>query len=306
MNTLTIISLVIEIEHSLYATYNDPLVCNQYAWWIIERITHKDKSMLLAQETIFLTDEQKDTLTMWLEKLNKENMPIAYLFGNVPFNDVDILVEPPTLIPRPETEEWCVALINRLEPFKNNQLTLLDLCCGSGCIAIALAKALPHATVYAVDKAPTALELTKKNSLHNKVTNVIPLSSDLFNDLDPDIRFDIIVSNPPYIPSQEWHSLDTTVTAWEDRDALIADDNGLAIIKKIIKDAPRFIKNNNDLEKRAVAQIIIEIDHTQGHLVQQLMQAAHYNNSSVHKDLEGKDRTVSARVDHVATSNHSS
>jgi release factor glutamine methyltransferase len=299
MNMKTVFSLIGAIQQSLYRVYDDPLLCNQYAWWIVERLTGVTKTQLLMQEAFSLDDAQEKKLQYWLTLLEQEAMPLSYLFGSVPFANINIIVKPPTLIPRPETEEWVVRLIEQLS--LKHAVTILDLCCGSGCIGVALAKAMPQAHVYAIDDAPAALALTQLNAIHNEVRNITLVQSDLFDALPHGLCFDLIVSNPPYIAAQEWQHLETSVTAWEDRHALIADDNGYAVIKKIIERAPNFLQFNQELKKGGVGQLILEIDHQQADAVIRHMRTIGYNDCIVQKDLEGKDRVVSGRVDYVAT-----
>jgi len=266
-----------------------------------KQLPKKNKTELIAQETIMLSPKQQNTVDQWVDKLVNEKMPIQYLIGSVPFNGVKILLEPPVLIPRPETEEWCLKLIKQLILLENKQITILDLCAGSGCIALALAKELPQATIYASDLSQQAVTLIKRNITHNKISNVTALHADLFVSIPLEMKFDLIVSNPPYVSLHEWKQLDESVTIWEDSSALIADHDGLAIIEKIIIQAPEFIKPNSEIKQKNIAQIMIEIGHQQGQVVIKLMEQAGYNNILVQKDLEQKDRTVSGRVDNVAT-----
>ncbi len=109
--TIDIIALTRQMSKQLQSVYSDPTLCQQYAWWILEAIIKKNKAQLIAQKTIMLSQEQQNTINQWVNKLVNEKIPIQYLIGSVPFNGVKILVEPPVLIPRPETEEWCLKLI---------------------------------------------------------------------------------------------------------------------------------------------------------------------------------------------------
>jgi release factor glutamine methyltransferase len=289
---MKVIDLIHDSEHQLRLVYSDPITCHQYAWWLLEKLTGKKKAQLIAQETVSLSTSDHNTLQQWLQNLVDEHKPIQYILGSVPFNGVDIIVKPPTLIPRPETEEWTCNLIEQLQKINTENLAILDLCTGSGCIAVALAKALPHATITAVDIAQSALLLTHENAKHNNVTNVNCLKSDLFNALPEGSVFDLIVSNPPYIAEDEWSTLDVSVTHWEDKKALVAQDHGLAIIERIIQDAPRFLKPNPDLQAHHIPQLTLEIGYLQGPAVQQRMDAAGYQQTQIIKDLEGKDRIV--------------
>ena len=292
-----------DIRHAIASVCDgDDTLCQQYAWWILQAICGKSKTELILQETVMLSDDQKKQLQQWLHQLVEDKKPLAYILGSVPFADCDILVEPPTLIPRPETEEWCLHIIEHLSLLDNQKINILDIATGSGCIAIALAHHVPLAEIVATDIADTALELTEKNIEHNKIMNVTLLASDLFASIPQDIFFDMIVSNPPYITDVEFKNLDASVVQLEDHRALVAADNGLAIIKRIIAQAPSFIKCNDELKNKNIPQVAIEIGYAQGTAVKELMQAAQYNDVLVHKDLEGKDRFVTGRVDYVANS----
>ena len=148
----------------------------QEAWWLVQKITSKNKSFLLLNRTIQLTSDQEITLFKWVnERINKK--PLQYILGSVPFCNLDILVKPPILIPRPETEEWSSDLIKKLP---NIPLNILDLCSGSGCITLALTKALPKARVIGLDIEQEAIDLALENKRHNDIHNVDFIKSDLY------------------------------------------------------------------------------------------------------------------------------
>lgn len=298
MNTHYDISYYInDIRLKLAMVYADDTLCQQYAWWILQAICEKTKTELIIQETIMFSAEQQHKIDQWIHQLVVDKMPLQYVLGFVPFADLEILVEPPTLIPRPETEEWCLYIIEQLLSLHNKKIKILDIATGSGCVALVFAHYLPQAYVLATDIADTALELTEKNIEHNKISNVTCIKSDLFESIPHRIKFDIILSNPPYISTQEFADLDESVTRWEDHGALVAPDNGLAIIKQIIVQASQFIQTNDEMANKKIPQVVIEIGYAQGAAVRDLMLNAGYNNVVVHKDLEGKDRFVTGRVD---------
>ena len=170
------------------------------------------------------------------------------------------------------------------------------MCTGSGCIAIALAQAFSQATIYALDISDHALALAAKNARHNNVSNITFLQSDLFQALPADVRFDMIIANPPYISSQEWQTLDQSVKQWEDQTALIASDNGLSILRKIIELSPSHLKPNPELAAAHLPQLIVEIGHLQGPMVQQLFQENNFYDTVIEKDLQGNDRIVSGCI----------
>ena len=302
MNTkYDVLHYINEIRHKIApACDGDEILSQQYAWWILQAICGMTKTELIMHDTMMLSIHQQEQLNEWIHQLVHDHMPLQYLIGSVPFADCDILVQIPTLIPRPETEEWCLHIIEHLQLLNNKKIKILDIATGSGCIAIALAHHVPLAEIVATDISDSALALTEQNIEHNKSMNVTCIKSDLFASIPCGILFDMIVSNPPYITPAEFTHLDVSVTRWEDHKALMADDDGLAIIKQIIAQAPQFIQDNKEMKNKNVPQVIIEIGYAQGTAVKNIMEDAGYNDVRVHKDLEGKDRFVTGRVDNVA------
>lgn len=202
------------------------------------------------------------------------------------------MVEPPTLIPRQETEEWCVSLIEKLKQIGDQPLRILDLCTGSGCIALSLAKKLPNAQIYASDISDTALTLAQKNATHNKLQNIHFLSSDLLQDIPTNMHFDMIISNPPYISSKEWQEVDASVKEWEDPIALLAPDEGLGIVKQLIAQAKTYLQPNEALQTHGIPQLIIEIGYQQGAAVKALFEKEGFCNVVIKKDMQSNDRIV--------------
>lgn len=271
----------------------------QDAWWLIEHITQKTYSQLVLDPTRLLTLKEIDTLQEVLNDI-KNDKPLAYIIGWVPFIDLTLRIKPPILIPRSETEYWCNELITQLKQLPENPkepLRILDMCTGSGCIALALAQALPHAQITAVDSNPLACELAKQNAQDNTISNVAFIQSDLFSAL-PNMQFDIIVSNPPYIDPAEFASLDNSVKLWEDRNALIAAEEGFALIKLIITHAREALRFNENIARANIPQLWLEIGHQQGSYTKLLMEQASFCKVSIMKDIYQKDRFVTALLHH--------
>lgn len=266
---------------------------------LLQKLTAKTHAeLLLKRNDLSLTPEQKQTLKQWTYQLDHKHKPLQYILGDVPFCNLTIQVKKPILIPRPETEEWCTWLIEKLQPIKNEQLRILDLCTGSGCIALALAKALPESTVIGIDINPEAISLANTNKKLNKIINVNFVQSNLYEKLTRQ-TFDIIVSNPPYISENEYKELEPTVREWEDKKALVADAEGFAIHKKIIEHAKDFLRNNKLLEKYNIPQIVMEFGKGQEEQMKHLLKAAGFTNIMVHKDLSDIYRWIEGELKQI-------
>lgn len=163
----------------------------------------------------------------------KRREPVAYITGTKEFWSLPIKVTPDVLIPRPETEAVVEAA---LKVFRS---TILDLCTGSGCIAAALAKELPHAQLTVSDISAKAMVVAKEN-LKFAGDRVTLIQSDLFQNIEG--KFDMIVSNPPYVASTEWETLPPEIKNYETRLALDGGPAGLDFIRRIRQDATRFLK----------------------------------------------------------------
>jgi release factor glutamine methyltransferase len=303
MNTLKVLYSLQYISSQLFPVYKDPHLCEYYAWLLLEKLYNKTKTELIISEIIPLTFQQNKLLEEWLNLLIEKKIPIQYVLGSVYFNDLEILVKPPILIPRPETEEWSINIVTQLKKLKNQHLQILDIATGSGCIACTFAYHLPHAYVTATDISLDALQLAHTNSLYNKIDHITFLQSDLFNNISLEHFFDVIVTNPPYIAESERENIDESVLNWEDEHALFAPDNGLGIITKIIDNAPLYLKHNEEMKHLHIPQLIIEIGHQQGSFVKNYMIKVGYNNVHIYKDLAKKDRIAVGRIDNVANSN---
>lgn len=293
MNWPSVFACIASVSAQLRSCYPDADEATQHAWWFLQALTNKTKTALLNQVPFTLSHEQCDQLQQWIERHTKDHEPIAYIFGSVPFGSLTLATKPPILIPRPETEEWCLRLIEQLMPYKNEKLVILDMCTGSGCIALSLAAALPNADLYAVDINPAALALADYNAQLNKISNITFIQSDLF-DYIPTIQFDCIVTNPPYLATTEWSTLDQSVTHWEDKRALVAADDGLLLIKKIVQNAASWLNPHSALKKTNVPQLFIEIGYKQGKVVQKICEEHNFD-ATIMQDSGLRDRVVECR-----------
>ena len=284
-------ALAQEIEKKISVLYPGP-IAQHNAWILLEHLTQSDQAHLIALDQIELSSEQQKKLDQWILLLTQQHMPLQYLLGNVPFIDIKILVEPPVLIPRPETEEWCDTLITELKRTLKAELKILDLCTGSGCIGLSLAKAFPQSMVYATDTEQYALSLAQKNATLNHIQNIVFLASDVYEAIPHDQKYDLIVANPPYITQEEWPMLEPEVKNWEASHALVAPDNGLAVINKIITGARAHLKPNSI----TIPQLWIEIGYQQGRQVSELFKQAGFVDVEVLQDWYSKDRVVIGKL----------
>lgn len=211
-------------------------------------------------------------------KKRKKGMPLEYVVSSANFYGYDLYVDKNVLVPRPETEELVLLAKDYIERGQD----VLDIGTGSGAIAIAIKKQT-DANVFAVDKSRSALKIAKKNAKNNHA-DIDFAFSDLFSGVRGR-KFDAIIANPPYISRKEYEKLDKTVKNYEPKLALVGGEDGLKLYKRIIKDAPKFLKENG--------KIFFEIGFDQAEAVSKMLEKD-FENIKVKKDLEGNDRMVFA------------
>lgn len=174
-----------------------------------------------------------------LVRRRAQGTPVAYLVGRREFYSLDFRVTADVLIPRPETELLVVTLLDLAQQRASGEpITIADVGTGSGVIAVCIAKHMPESRVTAIDICPKALDVARKNAAEHGVAEQIELiESDLFAAVQPQRRFDLIVSNPPYVKSSEWDGLAVEVGGHEPRLALVAGDKGTETIEALIPQA---------------------------------------------------------------------
>ena len=240
---------------------------------------NKQRSYLRAWPDQQLQPEHLTAFKALLEQRQK-GMPVAYITGNREFWSRDFQVTPDVLIPRPDTElliELSLNLIPANEPAK-----IIDLGTGSGIIAITLAAERPHAQISATDFSLAALRIAQLNADKHHINNIQFYQSDWFADI-PDTKFNLIISNPPYIAEDDSH-LQQGDVRFEPQTALCAAEQGLRDIK-IIADAAR-----NYLEP--CGHLLIEHGYDQQQQVQALFKDLHYDKVQTYTDLSGQPRVT--------------
>ncbi|WP_409373530.1 peptide chain release factor N(5)-glutamine methyltransferase [Thermoanaerobacter thermocopriae] len=241
----------------------------------------------INRTALFLRREEeisKEQLERFLEFVNmrKSHIPYQYIVKKQYFMGLEFFVDENVLIPRPETEILVEEALKRL---KRGDV-VLDIGTGSGAIAVSIAKYFPDCTVYAVDISKKAIEIAKHNAKKQGVLDrIFFIESDLFCNLPPNLKFDFIVSNPPYIKKREIELLQEEVKK-EPIVALDGGEDGLFFYKKIIREAPFYIKSGG--------KIGFEIGYSQKEEVTTLLEESGFKDVEIIKDLAGIDRVIIA------------
>lgn len=220
-----------------------------------------------------------------LVEQREQGKPIAYLIGNRDFWTLSLDVNENVLIPRPDTETLVEAALDHL-PISTG-LTILDLGTGSGAIALSLAKERPQSKVIAAEYHQRALDVAKANAVKNKIDNVEFVLSDWFSNIEPQIRFDLIASNPPYVEPGDPH-LDQGDLRFEPITALTAEENGLADIRNIIENAANYLAVDGVL--------VIEHGYNQAEAVAGLFERNSYVDVQLFKDINNLPRCTLGKL----------
>jgi len=257
---------------------------NLIAKILLEYICNIEKNKLIICEENDVDDEKIHRYMDFLNKI-KEGIPLQYLTNNQEFMGLNFYVDENVLIPQPDTE---ILVEEVVQTYKNKSCKILDLCTGSGAIAISVAKYLEDAMVVASDISEKAIQVSKLNAEKNLVRKKIEFKiSDLFDRIEEN-DFDAIVSNPPYIETDTISNLSMQVRN-EPFIALDGGFDGLKFYKAIIDQAWKYIKDNGKL--------YLEIGYNQKQAVENLLvQNKKYDEVYSKKDLGGNDRIVVATV----------
>ena len=218
----------------------------------------------------------------------KKYKPIQYIIGNTNFCGLDFFVDENVLIPRPETEELVDLIVN--ENKNRDKIKILDVGTGSGCIAISLKNELKNPEVYAIDKITEALKVAEGNAInHNLKINFLEIDILNKNEIKNLHKFDVIVSNPPYIRKSEKKLMRKNVLDFEPESALFVNDNDPLIFYKAISEfAKSHLRNNGKL--------YFEINEAFGDEVKKMLLDFSFNKVVLKSDLSGKHRMVSAEA----------
>ena len=253
-------------------------------------LMHEDRKFLFLHRNDGTDEYQTDAYFELIDR-RAAGEPLQYIVGSQEFMGLTFDVNESVLIPRQDTETLVELALEKAKE-KKRSLSVLDMCCGSGAIAVSMAHFLPKAKVTACDISTDALETAKKNAEKNGLGGRIDFrESDLFyvkkrkKIIQMKETFDMILSNPPYIPTDVIATLQTEIKDHEPMTALDGGDDGLAFYRRISAEAPQNLKTGGFL--------ILEIGSDQAEAVSALLdEAGVYDEVEVHKDLAGLDRVV--------------
>lgn len=246
------------------------------AWYLLEHVCHITRQYYYLHDEERLKEDEQQEYELAIRK-RAERVPLQYITGEQEFMGMTFKVNPSVLIPRQDTEILVEEILKLCKP----EDRVLDLCTGSGCIIISMVRNLPSLEAYAGDISRQAINVAKENAKLNQ-TAVVFEKSNLFETFSG--KFDIIVSNPPYIPSAEIPKLMPEVRDFEPHEALDGLEDGLFFYRKIVAGSVEYLADNGIL--------CMEIGYDQGPAVTEMMKQFGFLDITVTKDLAGLDRVI--------------
>jgi len=280
--------IIDEFRQNLVDKYGQEEVM-QFLYLLFEELKGWNKADVHLKYQTFLKGNEVTRLRDILSQL-KNNRPIQYIIGSTQFLNTLLKVKEGVLIPRPETEELVLLILNDFDYQKAESLSLLDIGTGSGCIAIALKKQIPELAVTALDFYQEALKVANINSKLNNCRINFLLSDILDKPNWKDFHeYDIIVSNPPYVTENERSSMHPNVLEYEPFEALfVTDEDPLKFYSSITEFSFLHLKRPGSL--------YLEINERFGTRIKAHILSKGFNSAEVLKDLNGKDRFIRARL----------
>ena len=250
---------------------------------LLGKVIKKDKLYLITNRDEQVSKKEEKEYLALINK-RKDKMPIKYILRSAEFMGLDFNVEEGVLIPRPDTEILVEETLKYIP--KDREMTICDLCCGSGAIGIALASFRENINVDLIDYYETPEKVTKSNiKKHNLQSRVKFIKSDLLKEaINENKKYDILVSNPPYIKDEVIPTLMEDVKDYEPHTALAGGEDGLVFYRRIVEESSKVLDENGILA--------FEIGHDQGEEVKELMTNKGYDDVRIVKDLAGLDRVV--------------
>jgi release factor glutamine methyltransferase len=276
-----------QLIFQLYHLYDNREAAN-IADWVMENITGWKKIDRIVNKNVPLSLPQTENLSVYTAQL-MENTPVQYVLNECWFYGMKLWVNKDVLIPRPETEELVEWIADDIKSSQSAEKKILDIGTGSGCIPIALKKTIPQLDVHSCDISAAALEVAKRNATENKLS-VHFMQLDFLNELQRNKldEYDILVSNPPYIPESDKPNMANNVLLHEPHEALFVSNKDPFIFYEAIA---RFSKKH----LRSGGSIYMEVHEAAAQSVKTIFSDEGYNNITVKKDMQGKERMVKVK-----------
>lgn len=263
---------------------NNIIDAKQKARRLLAFVLNKDKEYLMIHDSEEIDENLYNVYLKAFERL-KNHEPIQYILENQEFMGFNFYVDKNVLIPQPDTENLVEEVINVIEKNNLKYPKILDLCTGSGAIAISLAKLVKKSIVYGSDISSEALKIAENNSVSNQA-NVLFMKSDMFKNIFKEYKFNVIVSNPPYIETKVIKTLDKDVQN-EPILALDGGEDGLKYYREIAENAKKYLEDDGFLA--------LEIGYNQKEKVEKILKENDYRNIYSRKDLAGIIRVIVAQ-----------
>ena len=251
---------------------------------LISKITGYTTTQIIVNKNTIFSDEQVNLLHTFVEKLKKHE-PLQYVTGETEFYGLQIKLKPGVLIPRPETEELIEWIVQSVD--NNKVCDMLDIGTGSGCIALALKSVFENAHVSAMDISAEALEIAAENASVLSLP-ISFLQGDALHLSAENSRWDVIVSNPPYIPTAEKEVMDSAVVDFEPHQALFVPDNDPSLFYRRIAEYAFLALKVNGL-------LFFEIHRDFGQQCVAMLHETGFTNVELRRDISGNDRMIKAR-----------
>ncbi|MCK0191841.1 peptide chain release factor N(5)-glutamine methyltransferase [Arenibacter sp. F20364] len=284
--------LLKEIKN-IYHLELDPLFpkeeVDSFFYLVIDHYLGLERFVLAMQPNLVVSKDDEDPLFYALSQL-KQEQPIQHILGKAHFCELEFYVDENVLIPRPETEELVYWILDEVQKRdSSDEVKILDIGTGSGCIAVSLAKNLPYTKVYALDVSKKAIQIAERNAEENEV-DISFIEADILLMESFKGKFDIIVSNPPYVRELEKLEMKNNVVGHEPGLALfVSDQDPLVFYKKITHFAL------GHLEKNGV--LFFEINQYLGKETKQLLEEENFLEIELRKDMFGNDRMLKGQLD---------
>ena len=250
---------------------------------LLEAACGTDLQTLLAHPEREVTAEEDARYQEMLAR-RAAREPVAYILGQQEFMGLPFFVTPDVLIPNQDTEFVTEEAMRHV----HDGMRILDLCTGSGCILLSLLHSANGCTGLGTDLSEAALKVAARNAEQLRIPGASFARGDLYDAVDPGEKFDLIISNPPYIPSETIETLEPEVRSAEPHMALDGGEDGLLFYRRILAGAPQYLKPGG--------QLFFEIGYDEGQAVCGLMQEAGFTDVTCEKDFGGNDRVVSGTL----------